>query len=362
MEFYQRKEIKDILSYLRLCINPHDEVALERIINTPTRGIGNTTVKKLADWAASQGTGLFNAVRNVDVIPDIKGKTPLLVKGFSELIASLQRLPKSPVEDIVKRVIEETKYREFLRESDEKESKDRIANVEELVNAAHEYGENYYEGSLQGFLEEVALVSDVDELEDDVDAVTLMTLHTAKGLEFPVVFITGMEEGLLPHSESRDSDEEIEEERRLCYVGITRAMRELFLTHARRRTRYGQMNPCTASRFLSEIPEEIIDKIDKTNRNYSFDTFNVNNVNNRTTHETLLKFDFSDIGTSDLTSPSSEESISFSSGEVVRHPVFGIGRILEVSGSKERASVRVSFNICGTKHLMLAYAKLEKVK
>ena len=127
------------------------------------------------------------------------------------------------------------------------------------------------------------------------------------------------------------------------------------------------MNPCIASRFLSEIPEEIIDKIDKTNRNYSFDTFNVNNlssttIGDRTTQETLLKFDFSDIGTSDLTSPLSEESISFSSGEVVRHPVFGIGRILEVSGSKERASVRVSFNICGTKHLMLAYAKLEKVK
>ena len=360
MEFYQRKEIKDILSYLRLCINPHDEVALERIINTPTRGIGNTTIKKLADWAASQGTGLFNAVRTVDVIPDIKGKTALLIKGFSELVSNLQKLPKSPVEDIVRRVIEETKYIEFLRESDEKESKDRIANVEELVNAAHEYDENYYEGSLQGFLEEVALVSDVDELEDDVDAVTLMTLHTAKGLEFPVVFITGMEEGLLPHSESKDLEEELEEERRLCYVGITRAMKELFISHARRRTRYGQMNPCIASRFLDEIPEEIIDKIDRTNRKYAFNTFN---ADNKTVHDTMLKFDFNDIDTHDLTSPSSEDdSMSFSSGEVVRHPVFGIGRILEVSGSKEKASARVSFNISGTKHLMLAYAKLEKVK
>src|SRR3972149_1872901 len=358
--FYQRKEIKDILAYLRLCINPHDEVALERIINTPTRGIGNTTVKKLADWAAAQNATLFDAVRNVDLIPEIKGKTALLLKKFSEFIAYLQKLPKSPVEGVVRRVIEETKYREFLRESDEKESKDRIANVEELVNAAHEYGENYYEGSLQGFLEEVALVSDVDELEDDVDAVTLMTLHTAKGLEFPVVFITGMEEGLLPHSESKDLEEELEEERRLCYVGITRAMKELFISHARRRTRYGQMNPCIASRFLDEIPEEIIDKIDKTNRKYAFNTFN---ADNKTIHDTMLKFDFNDIDTHDLTSPSSEDdSMSFSSGEVVRHPVFGIGRILEVSGSKEKASARVSFNISGTKHLMLAYAKLEKVK
>ncbi|MBI5678416.1 MAG: UvrD-helicase domain-containing protein, partial [Planctomycetes bacterium] len=360
VEFYQRKEIKDILSYLRLCINPHDAVALERIINTPTRGIGNTTVKKLEDWVAAQGSSLFNAIRNVDVIPDIKGKTTLLIKGFSELIAHLQKLPKSPVEEIVRQVIGETKYIEFLRESDEKESKDRIANVEELVNAAHEYDLNYSEGVLQGFLEEVALVSDADELEDDVDAVTLMTLHTAKGLEFPVVFITGMEEGLLPHAESKDLDEELEEERRLCYVGITRAMKELFLTHARRRTRYGQMNPSIASRFLDEIPEEIIDKIDKTNRKYAFNTFN---ADNKTVYDTMLKFDFNDIDTHDLISPSSEDdSVSFSSGEVVRHPVFGIGRVLEVCGSKEKTSVRVSFNISGTKHLMLAYAKLEKVK
>jgi DNA helicase-2/ATP-dependent DNA helicase PcrA len=356
VEFYQRKEIKDILSYLRLCVNPHDEIALERIINTPARGIGNTTIKKLEDWAAAQGTSLFNAVRNADVIPDIKGKTSLLLKKFSELIAHLQKLPKSPVEDIVRQVIGETKYIEFLRESDEKESKDRIANVEELVNAAHEYDLNYSEGALQGFLEEVALVSDADELEDDVDAVTLMTLHTAKGLEFPVVFITGMEEGLLPHAESKDLDEELEEERRLCYVGITRAMKELFLSHARRRTRYGQMNPSIASRFLNEIPEEIIDKIDKTNRKYVFS-------NDKIVHDTAIKFDFDDIDTHDLSSSSSEDdSLSFSSGEVVRHPVFGIGRVLEVCGSKEKTSVRVSFNISGTKHLMLAYAKLEKVK
>ena len=360
VEFYQRKEIKDILAYLRLCINPHDEVALERIINTPTRGIGNTTVKRLADWAAAKGASLFHAVRNVDAIPDIKGKTVLLVKGFSELIARLQRLPKSPVEAIVRRVIEETKYIEFLRESDEKESKDRIANVEELVNAAHEYDENYYEGTLQGFLEEVALVSDVDELEGDVDAVTLMTLHTAKGLEFPVVFITGIEEGLLPHAESKDLDEELEEERRLCYVGITRAMKELFLTHAKRRMRYGQMIPCNASRFLDEIPEEIVEKIDKTNRNYSFDTFD---TKNKTVRDTSFKLDFDDVGAPDFTPASpGDDFIPFSSGEVVRHPVFGIGRIVEVYGSREMASVKVSFNVGGTKHLMLAYAKLEKVK
>ncbi len=368
VEFYQRKEIKDILSYLRLCVNPHDEIALERTINTPTRGIGNTTIKKLEGWAAAQGTSLFNAVRQIDLIPGIHGKAALSIKKFSELISSLQQLPKSPVEDIIKRVIEETNFIAFLRESGEMESKDRIANVEELVNAAHEYDTNYSESVLQGFLEEVALVSDIDELEDDVEAVTLMTLHTAKGLEFPHVFITGMEEGLLPHSESSDADEEIEEERRLCYVGITRAMKELFLTHARRRTRYGQTNPCISSRFLDEIPEEILDKVDRTNRSYSRGAFSAKNllsttIEDQTSHESAFKFDLEDINAFDLTGATSErDSFSFSSGEVVRHPIFGIGRILEIYGSNEKVSAKVSFNVGGTKHLMLAYAKLEKIK
>ncbi len=359
VEFYQRKEIKDIISYLRLCINPHDEVALERSINTPTRGIGNTTIKKLEDWAAAHGAALFDATQQVDLIPEITGKSALSIKRYSALISELQQLPRSPVEDVIKRVIEKTNYFAFLRESGETEAKDRIANVEELVNAAHEYDINYYEGSLQGFLEEVALVSDVDELEDTIETVTLMTLHTAKGLEFPVVFLTGMEEGLLPHSESSDADEEIEEERRLCYVGITRAMKELFLTHVRRRMRYGQMNPCRPSRFLDEIPDEILEKIDRTNREYFYTP---SYTKSQVSHEILSMFDFDENTADQSDTPSKENALTFSGGEVVRHPLFGIGRILEVSGSNEKASVKVSFNAGGTKHLLLAYAKLERVK
>lgn len=367
IEFYQRKEIKDILSYLRLCINPHDDIALERTINTPTRGIGNTTVKKLKDWATAHGTGLFHAIQQVDSIPEITGKSALSIKRFSELISDLQQLLRSPVEDIIKRVIEKTHYFAFLRESGGKESKDRIANVEELVNAAHEYDINYGEGDLQGFLEEVALVSDVDELEDTAEAVTLMTLHTAKGLEFPVVFLTGMEEGLLPHSESNDVDEEIEEERRLCYVGITRAMKELFFTHAKRRMRNGQMDVCRPSRFLDEIPDEILDKIDRTNHDYSYNTYYTKNfprsmTREQASHQTSFNRDF-DRDTDDSASiATGGNSMSFSGGEVVRHPLFGIGRILEVSGSNEKASVKVNFNVGGIKHLILAYAKLEKVR
>ena len=368
VEFYQRKEIKDILSYLRLCVNPRDEMALERVINTPTRGIGNITVKKLKDWAKKNDTSLFNAIRQVDSISEVSNKSAQLIKRFYELISNIQELPKSPVEDIIKKVIEETRYIEFLREAGEKESEDRIANVGELVNAAHEYDMVYSESNLQGFLEEVTLVSDVDELEDGAESVILMTLHTAKGLEFPIVFITGMEEGLLPHSESKHSDEEIEEERRLCYVGITRAMRELFLTHTRRRMRNGQINPCNPSRFLDEIPKEILDEIDKTNRNYLYDNYGAKPLystmsENSATSKTTFNFNLGDIDVSDLASDmSGEDSVSFSDGEVVSHPIFGIGRILEVCGCKEKASVKVRFNVGGVKHLMLAYAKLEKVK
>ncbi len=358
VEFYQRKEIKDVLSYLRLCNNPQDDVALGRTINTPARGIGFTTIKKLEDWATAHSTSLFDAIKHVDSIPEITTKSASSIKRFSELISDLQQMPRSPVEDIIKRVVEKTNYFAFLRESGEKESNDRIANVEELVNAAHEYDINYSEGTLRGFLEEVALVSDVNELEETIEAVTLMTLHTAKGLEFPVVFITGVEEGLLPHSEPNDADEEIEEERRLCYVGITRAMKELFLTHAKRRMRYGQTNQCRPSRFLDEIPDEILDKIDKTNQEYSYNTYYSKNQS----FQRISSGDDLSIDTAVPAAATQEEPPLFSSGEVVRHPLFGVGRILEVSGSNEKASVRVSFNVGGTKHLMLAYAKLERVK
>ncbi|GJQ24583.1 hypothetical protein BIY37_04645 [Candidatus Brocadia sapporoensis] len=360
VEFYQRKEIKDILSYLRLCINPHDEVALGRTINTPARGIGNTTMKKLEGWAINHNATLFDTIRQIDVVPEITGKAALSIKRYSELISGFQQLPRSPVEDIIKQVIEKTNYFAYLRESGEAESNDRIANVEELVNAAHEYDIGYSEGTLQGFLEEVALVSDVDEMEDTAEAVTLMTLHTAKGLEFPVVFLTGMEEGLLPHSESNDSDDEIEEERRLCYVGITRAMKKLFLTHARRRMQYGQTNLCQPSRFLDEIPDEIVDKIDRTNREYSY--YPYNNTSSSLAYDISTAFDPEKNTAGTPVAPARETASAFSCGEVVRHPLFGIGRILEVYGSNEKASVKVSFHVGGTKHLMLAYAKLERIK
>jgi len=360
LAFYQRKEIKDLLSYLRLYVNPNDEAALERVINTPTRGVGDTTISKLRDWAVAQGKNLCYAVQHIDQVSEIKGKTALAIKRFAEIIAHLQTLPNSPVEKILKLAIDKTGYVAFLRDSGEgeRDAKERIANVEEMVNAAHEFDMNYSEGTAQGFLEEVALVSDVDEMKDVADGVTLMTLHTAKGLEFPVVFITGMEERLLPHTDSNDSEEKVEEERRLCYVGITRAMKELFITYAKRRTRYGETSFSAPSRFLSEIPKEILETVDMTGRrDYSSSLF----TKNDDFGEPVFSLDTErDSFVATHVKPKSPPA-SFANGEVVRHPVFGIGRILELYGSNDKTSVKVNFSIGGVKSLLLAYAKLEKV-
>lgn len=361
VSFYQRKEIKDILSYLRLCINPHDGAAMERIINVPLRGIGETTVKKLKDRANAKNISLFDAMCQIDTIPEIKRQAAASIRKLTEIITGLQRVQGSPVENIIRRVIEETGYRNFLKESGDRESADRISNIDELINAAHEYDLDFYEGNLQGFLEEVALVSDTDTLENDSEGITLMTLHTAKGLEFPVVFITGMEEGLLPHTESNDSDDEVEEERRLCYVGITRAMKELYLTYARRRTRHGQMNLCVRSRFLDEIPAEVIVTTDRIFQNHT-SRFNATfEEKDPPYNEDTFESDPYDM-VSPRSVPGGHMATSgFSRGEIIRHPLFGTGRILEISGSKEKTYAKIHFNIGGIKSLMLAYAKLEKL-
>ncbi|MDO8136467.1 MAG: 3'-5' exonuclease [Candidatus Brocadiales bacterium] len=331
VEFYQRKEIKDILAYLRLLANPNDEVAFDRVINTPPRGMGPGSLSKLKEWARLEGRSLQEATGQV--IPSIKGKAMEGLKTFSKLLTSLHKMPPYPVREVVTTVIADTKYIHYLKESYTDEALlERLANVEELVNAAEEYDKANPEsagsaeltaeasGGLEDFLEKVALVQDIDTWDGHVEAVSLMTLHSAKGLEFPVVFICGLEDGLLPHAQSSQSEAEMEEERRLCYVGITRAKNELILTHARRRSRFGLETPSVPSRFLEELPRDVIQEIDKT--------------------------------------LSLEE---FYPGQMVNHPLFGPGRIVETQGyGKDRRAV-VDFST-GQKTLLLEYARLEKIK
>ena len=257
VEFYQRKEIKDVLAYLRLCVNPSDDVSFRRVVNVPPRGIGKGTLGAVQAFAQTQGTSLLQAACDPDLHKQLKPRAAKSVEKLAKLFAELSDLPQSPVEPFVHETIAQSGYLEHLAKDGGAEDNERIENVKELASAAADHDRRNEGASLNTFLEEVALVSDVDGLKESTDVVHLMTLHSSKGLEFPVVFITGLEDGLLPHSRSSDSEEELEEERRLCYVGMTRAKRELVLTHAAQRTVFGQANYCVPSQFLREIPQEL---------------------------------------------------------------------------------------------------------
>ena len=261
VNFYQRKEIKDILCYLKTIANGRDDLAVQRIINVPKRGIGAATIAKINLFAAERGMSFYDTLLRIQAVPGI-GRAASKIQGFTEEIGRLRLLLEegTPVEDVIQETIDSTGYREELMEEGETEAQTRLENIDELINKAASYWEEAEEPTLSGFLEEVALVADVDSLSDQEERVVLMTLHSAKGLEFPYVYMSGMEEGLFPSSRAVSEDEDaIEEERRLCYVGITRAEKRLTLTSARQRMTRGEVHYSRPSRFVEEIPEECMD-------------------------------------------------------------------------------------------------------
>lgn len=375
VEFFQRKEIKDILAYLKLCVNPSDDLSFERIVNIPPRGIGQTTLKRLREWALIKNLSLLDAILRVREIPDMKPKNARVVEGFYNTFSKLYKLPTYPVMEFMRHVIDVIGYIDYLKNTyDNDDGRERLENIAELINAAREYDISNPDGSLLGFLEGVSLISDIDKWDENTDAVTLMTLHAAKGLEFPVVFITGLEEGLLPHSQSKDSEDEIEEERRLCYVGITRAQKELFLTHTRYRTKFGQRTPCIPSRFLGEIPEDSIEAIDKTDYHshidelqseYKKDTTKFlsswynHNVISAKEKDNLNNFTLSGTEGEEL-QPVSNTNNNLSHGDIVEHAHFGRGKIIKINPSSD--IVFVDFGRAGIKKLVLEYAKLKKIE
>ena len=363
--FFKRKEIKDILSYLKLCANPDDDLSFERIVNVPARGIGPTTIRRLREWAVLHNTNMLEAISRVHEIVEIKGKSLKAVKDFWTIFSELHKAPTYPVMGFVKQVIEQIGYIDYLVLSYEGDSEERSENIEELVNATSEYDASNPDGSLQGFLEEVSLIADIDKWDDTTDTVTLMTLHAAKGLEFPVVFIAGLEEGLLPHSQSKDSDDDVEEERRLCYVGITRAKKDLFLVHTRYRAKYGQRSACIPSRFLSEIPVDFVEKIDKTVYSSYADKLHTESTmrNSKFAEEEDYQYDAGESEYDELPEFQREESQDGSelvSGDIVKHEIFGRGRVIKIALSSD--TVHVDFNNVGMKKLVLEYANLEKVE
>ncbi len=257
-KFYDRMEIKDILAYLRVIYNSDDDISLLRIINKPSRGIGAGTIGKLQNYAQKQGISLYRAGLEVKNNPELNGAYQKRVEKFFVLMERFKdKKDQITLTGLLDLILSETGYKRKLKEKDTEKADDRLENIKELYSVIEEFMKVSENNSLSGFLEEVALLSDIDDLEDKNRAVVLMTMHAAKGLEFPAVFITGMEEGLFPHANSFDSKEEIEEERRLCYVGITRAMDVLYLTRAKMRSRFGEFQQNPPSRFLSEIPEEL---------------------------------------------------------------------------------------------------------
>ena len=318
--FYDRMEIKDLLAYLRVMCNPNDSMSVRRIINVPSRGIGATTLERLIDFAAAEDITLFEAVQRVDEITTINRGLQTKVKRFAKIFDECDAtvLPA----DALDYVLKVTGYLKNLEAQDTIEAQNRVENIEELINAVIEYEDNEPEPSLSDYLENVALIADIDTMEtDSTDMVTLMTLHSAKGLEFPFVFIVGVEDGYLPHQRSMSSEAELEEERRLCYVGITRAMEQLYLSHARSRRTFRETEYRVQSRFIAEIPEDLIRHVDRYRSPF---------------HESTGLYE-----------EVPEDADDYSVDQIVHHPQFGRGKITKVTGAGQNVYITVRFSRAG---------------
>lgn len=350
--FYERKEIKDLIAYLRVVLNPLDTVSMMRIINTPTRGMGPKTLEPLLDWANDRGLGLWDALCDQANQHGMKPAVLRSVRQFVGMIQEAQDLAhQGPITPVLKHLLGASGYQEQLKADRSDESISRLENLQELVNVTTQYDYSSEEPSLSGFLESVALIADVDTLNESGDAVTLMTLHSSKGLEFPVVMMVGMEEGVFPHSRSLGNDRELDEERRLAYVGMTRAQEELVLTFARRRTMFGQPNFNRRSRFLDDIPEHLLDDVRPSGVPSSAVT--TVRAERSGSYSVLPATDDREMKKPDWTPP-------FTIGTKVRHAKFGIGVVIACGPLKNDAEVTVAFpGVVGVKKMVQSLAKLE---
>lgn len=364
IRFYERKEIKDVLAYLRVIHSPVDSLSLRRILNVPPRGIGAGTLSELEAEMQRSGETLWEVLQRSGEISTIQKRMRVLLAEFVTLIATLRSARESlTVTELAQRALDATGYLRSLEEDGSIEAQTRLENVQELLSKTREYEAEAETPTLAGFLENVSLVADIDSLDANADAVTLMTLHSAKGLEFPVVFMVGMEESIFPHARSMETDKEMEEERRLCYVGITRAKEELFLTCAGRRTLFGSIAYNPPSRFLKEIPRELF----RANRGKtvhgpavsSFDPDEDEFAGKRKMPAPKKLWDSGPVSPKEQAR--AVQAAGFKIGGKVRHATFGVGVVLNVTGEGDNTTVEVVFPNAGPKKLLLAYAKLEKV-
>ncbi len=358
IKFYDRKEIKDILAYLRLIANPDDDISLRRVINVPKRGIGATSLDKVADYAAMTDGSMYQALQDIDMI----GLSPKITKAareFRDLIhAYTNQQEYLSVTELVEEVIEKTGYREMLQAEKSIESQSRLENIDEFLSVTKSFEQSNDDKSLVGFLTDLALVADIDQLDDTEEAqesVTLMTLHSAKGLEFPVVFLLGLEEGVFPHSRSLMDEEEMEEERRLAYVGITRAESELYITNAQMRTLFGRTNMNPVSRFIAEIPEELIEDMKpKPKKSVLHSSKPIHSGGSRRTPS------FGKV----VAQPNATggDEIGWQVGDKAAHKKWGTGTVVSVKGEGEGKELDIAFpSPTGIKRLLAKFAPIEKV-
>ncbi|MEO2077232.1 MAG: DNA helicase PcrA [Bacillus sp. (in: firmicutes)] len=370
IKFYDRKEIKDMLAYLRLISNPDDDISLQRVINVPKRGIGSSSLDKIANFAAMHDLSLYQALDSIELI----GLSPKITKAareFRDLIGNYTNMQEFlSVTELVEEVLEKTGYREMLKAEKSIEAQSRLENLEELLSVTKNFEDASEDKSLVAFLTDLALVADIDSLDEDgekVDSITLMTLHSAKGLEFPVVFLIGLEEGVFPHSRSLMDETEMEEERRLAYVGITRAEKSLFITNAQMRTLFGRTNMNPASRFIAEIPEDLIEGVELERRmntpfgsggrtfggsNSSFGQAKSSFNTPSTPRKPVMR---------PVSAASGGDEIGWKVGDKAEHGKWGIGTVVSVKGQGEGTELDIAFpSPAGIKRLLAKFAPIKK--
>ena len=387
IKFYSRKEIKDLISYLKLIQNQDDNIALKRIINEPKRGIGEKAIDKLDEMATSQGISIFKLIQDSNNLEGLRSAGNIIL--FRDMINNLiLKKDNIKISELMKDVLKESGYEAMLNEGNEKENEMRFENLMEFIGVAIEFEKETADATLADFLDSIALVSDVDRMDDESESVTLMTMHSAKGLEFEVVFLVGMEEGLFPSKRSIEEDESVEEERRLCYVGITRAKKKLYITNASKRTLYGSTTYTMPSRFISEIPEELFDDDalenislrKKKSERYLDSEYekaegilaNSREIFGKAQNSSKLKFGLSvdnflknlngiTSKSSNITENSNKD-INYEVGMTVKHKKFGVGVIKKIEAEGDDYKLDIVFESSGFKRLMANYTPLEIVK
>ncbi|HEV3256037.1 MAG TPA: UvrD-helicase domain-containing protein, partial [Gemmataceae bacterium] len=363
LAFFERKENRDVLAYLRLLLNPRDDLSFLRAVNEPPRGIGKVSLEHLRAYAEPRDLSLLAAAAEVTRVPAIKGKAVNGLRDFAQLMADLSKRAETAPDELIREVLDRSGYRRLFQGSSDPEDQERLANIEELITAARQFAADDASRTIADFLENITLASDVDGWDDRQDCVSIMTLHAAKGLEFPVVYMAAVEQGLLPHERSLRENDEVEEERRLAFVGMTRAKEELYLCHARLREFRGQATYAVPSMFLDELPAEGVEGIDLS----ASAGGSARAMNEWRGGSLAADEGWADAGVSPFRPPSTSSSAAgnspaYTEGMLVRHTSYGQGRVTEVSGYGALRKVKVRFSAGGEKTFIAEKARLVIVR